>query len=165
MNAFKSNNNSSSAHADASIITNGPNRLEVTHNELVAIDTWLRREIPALTEKVYRQAPPVPKFSLDNPPDPRYLGPEIEKLNERSRKYNQSIENAKVNTTSANRIGRLTISTNALGETTLTDGKNTIEARASFWTTEREACESCQRQLRVEQIVKVFGEFPRNTKF
>ena len=164
MNA-KPNQNASSAQADASIITNGPNRLEVTHNELVAIDTWLRREIPALNERVYRQAPLVPKFSLDNPIEPRYLGPEIEKMNERSRKYNEAIEKALANTTAATQIGKLRVSTNANGEVTVVDGSHSISMGAGAWQMERETVESCQRKLRVEQIEKIFGEYPRNTKF
>jgi hypothetical protein len=157
-------NVSSSSHADASILTCGNNRIEIAYDDLVAIDNWLKHEIPALNERVYKQAGPLPKFSLDNPVDPRYLAPYIEKANERSQKWNEAIEKAKANTVSSTRIGRLNVSSNALGETTVVAGSHSITMGAGAWEMEREACESYQRKLRVEQILKVFGEYPRATQ-
>jgi hypothetical protein len=157
------NTNASSGCADATIITNDNNRLEVSYDELVQLDNFLSRELPALNEKVYRQAPPIPKFSRDNPTDLRYLtDADIEKANERSRKYNERIETARANTTSATRIGRLSVSVNAIGETTVVDGSHSITMGASAWHNEKEAVESCQRAARVRRIIDTFGEYPRN---
>ena len=155
-------NNNSSAYADASILTCGNNRLELSYEELVQLDAWLTREIATLNETVAKKTPPVPKFSLEHLTDLRYLtDANIEKVNERSWKYNEAIEKARANTTSA-RIGRLSVSTNAFDQAVVSDGKNTIEMGAGAWRSEKEGVESLQRRLRVQKIMDTFGEYPRS---
>src|SRR6516225_1740355 len=101
MNAGKPNTNSSASFADTVIITNKTNRLELSYDELVQLDTWLSREIPVLQDKVAKQTPASPKFFLDDQKEARYLAPDIERLNQRSQQYNQRVAEARVNTTSA----------------------------------------------------------------
>ena len=85
MNPAKSNNNTSSTHADGAILYNGTNRLAVSYDQLVAITNFFSSESRALNEPVERQTPSPPKFSLDEPKEPRFLGPDTERQNEKSR--------------------------------------------------------------------------------
>jgi hypothetical protein len=78
----KVNPNTSSTHADGAIITCGATKLDLTYDELTRIDAWLSSEVRALQEQAGKKFPKAPKFFLDQPKDPRYLGPEIERHNQ-----------------------------------------------------------------------------------
>jgi hypothetical protein len=165
MNQAKSNKNTSSSHADAAIIYNGNNRLEVTYDELVQFNNFLSSETRTLNERVVKQTQPPPKFSLDEPKELRYLAPDIERYNQKCEQYNQRIAAARAKAISPTSIGRLTVSVNADGEAVVRDGKNVIEMGIGAWVIEKEACESLQRKAQVEQIVATFGHYPSGVKF
>ena len=156
MNA-QANQNASSVHADAVIITCANNRLELTYDELTQIDNFLSRETQALNERVAKQTPPRPKFSIENPPDEWYLGPYIERHNRICEQYNQRIAGARAKAIGSTNIGRLTVSVYADGAASVSDGKNLITMQACACRNERESVESLQRRERVETILNTFG--------
>jgi hypothetical protein len=133
----QANQNASSVHADAVIITCANNRLELTYDELTQIDNFLSRETQALNERVAKQTPPPQKFSIENPPDEQYLGPYIKRHNRICEQYNQRIAEPTAKAIGSTNIGRPTVSVNADGEASVSDGKALITTQAFVWRNER----------------------------